>query len=901
MTHEPAWRRYLRFLGPDPAADLDDELEYHLERRVEEYVTRGMDPEAARREAARRVGDLDAVRRECGDIASRSRRDRGRREWLDARTTEVRQGARRLRRRPGFAFAAALTLALGIGATASIFAVVNGVILTPLAFDDPDPLVSVNHTAPGLGFEEVFQADATYFTYRTHNTTLEDLALWTPERVSVTGEFEPRVVPALGVTDGLLPLLRVRPVAGRIFLPSDDSPGAPGTIMLGARFWREAFAEDPGIVGRTLDVNGVPREVIGVLPAGFSILDNRPDVLYPLRLDPATARLTNFSYDGLGRLRPGRDPEDVASELTALIPTAQEENPRGMPPDMLAESGLAAVVTPLKDEAVGGVRRVLWTLFGTVAVVLLIAWANVAGLFMVRGEGQQQEVAVRAALGAGRRAARGMLVESWLLGLVGGLLGVGLAWAGVRLLIALGPEALPRLDEIGVTGEVVAFALALAVISATVLGLLTVRRFGRPELNVALRDAGRGGGAGRSRQRLRSALVVSQMALALVLLVGAGLMVRSLGALRDVHPGFEDPSGVLTFEIAIPASEVSEPEDVAPMFERLLESVAAVPGVESASRGAHLPLLGGLRPEDIVLLEDFPDAPGAAPKIHRTKWIAGDYFETMGNPVLAGRPITWADVRSRANVVVITEDVALRYWGDARSAVGRRLRNEPDVEWREIVGVVGPVHDDGPDQDPVGIVYWPQQQTGFWGNELYSPRRMSFVLRMSGTSPSGAAGAVRSAIWGLNANLPVANLRTLEDIVRESVSRTSFTVVMLATAAAVALLLGVIGLYGVVSYAVATRTREIGVRIALGARRREVIGMVVGQGTRLTVLGLAIGLVGALVATRILSTLLFGVRTVDPPTYAATAAVLGVVAVLASYLPARRASRIEPTEALRHE
>ena len=322
---------------------------------------------------------------------------------------------------------------------------------------------------------------------------------------------------------------------------------------------------------------------------------------------------------------------------------------------------------------------------------------------------------------------------------------------------------------------------------------------------------------------------------------------------------------------------------------------------ESASLVSHLPLIGGLRPEDIVLLEDFPDAPGAAPKIHRTKWIAGDYFETMGNPVLAGRPITWADVRSRANVVVITEDVALRYWGDARSAVGRRLRNEPDVEWREIVGVVGPVHDDGPDQDPVGIVYWPQQQTGFWGNELYSPRRMSFVLRMSGTSPSGAAGAVRSAIWGLNANLPVANLRTLEDIVRESVSRTSFTVVMLATAAAVALLLGVIGLYGVVSYAVATRTREIGVRIALGARRREVIGMVVGQGTRLTVLGLAIGLVGALVATRILSTLLFGVRTVDPPTYAATAAVLGVVAVLASYLPARRASRIEPTEALRHE
>jgi putative ABC transport system permease protein len=901
MSTEPTWRRYLRLRGADPAADLDDELTYHLERRVEEYRARGMTDEDARREAERRVGDLEEVRRQCDDIARRHRSRRHRAEWMGSQWTEIRQAVRRLRRRPGFGIAAVSTLGLGIGAGASIFAVVNGVLLTPLPFDESEDLVSVYHTAPGLGFEEVFQADGTYLTYRSRNQVFEDLALFSRDRASITGLGEPVMVDVLRVTDGLLPVLRTQLRAGRPFLPSDVVPGAPLTVMLSHGYWQASFGGNEAAVGRMLEVSGVSREIIGVLPAGFALGDNTPDLLLPMQIDPALARITNFSYDGIARLLPGVTPERAQVELTAILPSAFEDHPRGLPLEMAREAGLAPIVTPLKERATRGVRRVLWTLFGTVTLVLLIAWANVAGLFMVRGEGQQQEVAVRAALGAGRRAARGMFVESWLLGLAGGVLGLGLAAAAVRMLIALAPAALPRLEEISIRPTVILFAMALSVSSAIVLGLLTTRRFGRPKLQLALRDAGRGGSAGRSRQRLRSALVVTQMALALVLLVGAGLMVRSLEALRDVRPGFVRPGEVLTFELGIPSSEESDPERVAGLFEEILRATATVPGVTSAAYVSALPMTEGLKPEDMVFLEDFPDLPGATPKIHRTKWVSGDYFETMGNPVLAGRPITWEDIRARANVVVITEDVALKYWGDVGTPVGRRMRNEEDAEWREIVGVVGSVHDDGPDEEAVGLVYWPQVQRNFWGSAVHTPRAMSFVLRMSGTNPTTAANAVRAAVWGINPNLPLANARTLEDLVRRSVSRTSFTVVMLSMAAAVALVLGVIGLYGVVSYAVATRTREIGVRIALGAGRASVIGMVVGQGTRLTLVGLAIGIVAALVTTRLLSTLLFGVGTVDPPTYAITAIILGSVSILASYVPARRAARIEPTEALRHD
>ena len=901
MKREPAWRRYLRLRGPDPAADLDDELTHHLERRTEEYVAAGMSPDAARRAARERLGDLDDVRRECGDIARRVDRRRRRSEWSHSLLTELRQAARRLRRRPGFALAAVLTLGLGIGASTAIFAIVNGVLLKPLPFEDPDDLVSVLHTAPALGYEEVLQATGTYFTYRTRNEVFEDVALWAPDRASVTGLADPEVVDVLQVTDGLLPLLRVTPIVGRRFLPSDDVPGAPLTAMLSEGFWRSRYGGDESAIGQSIRVNGTPREIIGVVPDGFGIVDRRPDVLTPFRFDPSTARVTDFSYEGVARLLPGVTLERARAELDALFPRAFEDYPRGLTLDIAREAGFAPVVEYMKERAVGDVRRVLWTLLGTVGLVLLIACANVAGLFLVRGEGQQQEVAVRAALGAGRRAARGMALESWILGLAGGLLGLGVAAVGVRALVRMGPATLPRLGGVSLEPAVILLGLALAVAAAVALGTLTKRRFGRPDLQDALRASGRGASATRGRQRLRSALVVTQVALALVLLVGAGLMMRSLAALRDVEPGFERPGEVLTFEVSIPSSEEPDPGGVAVLHRRLLESVSTVPGITSAALASHLPMAGGLRPEDVVYLEDFPDPPGANPKVHRTRWVSGDYFDTMENPVLAGRPITWEDVEARANVVVITEDLALRYWGDVESALGSRLRNSDTADWREIVGVVGSVHDDGPDQDPVGLVYWPQVQEEFWGTPVYTPRSMSFVLRMPGIDPTGAAGGVRQAVWEVNANLPLARVMTLESIVRSAVSRTSFTVTLLSIAAGVALALGIIGLYGVVSYAVATRTREIGVRIALGAHRREVIGMVVGQGARLALMGLAIGFAAAALATRVLARLLYGVSPADPPTYAATAALLGLVAVVASWLPARRAARIEPTEALRHE
>jgi len=902
MTQEPRWRRYLRFRGPDASADLDDELRHHVEQRIEEYRRQGMTPEEAEAAARARLGDVEDVRRACGEIADHGRRRREGAERARLVASEVRHAARRLRRRPGFTGAAAATLALGVGAVTAIFAVVDGVLLRPLPFTDPGRLVDVYHTAPGLGFDEIWQADATYLTYRADNTVFEDLGLWNTDRSTVTGRGEPELVSTLVVSDGLLPVLDVPAVAGRRFLTEDDARDAPLTVMLGEGYWRTRFGGDPAVVGTSLEVNGRSREIIGVVGRGFVLLDYEPDILVPFQFDPARARVTNFSYHAIGRLKDGVTPERARAELDRLFEVAFERYPEGLPLDMARESGMAVRVLPLKDRAVGGVRQVLWTLFGTVGLVLLIAAANVAGLFMVRGEGRQREVAVRTALGAGRRrAAAGFLVESGILGLIGGAAGLALAAGGVRALVALAPAGIPRLREIAVGPAAWGFAFALSVLAALAFGALTARRYGRPDLNVALREGARGGGAGRARQRLRSALVVGQMALALVLLVGAGLMIRSLEAMGDVHPGFERPEEILTFGIGIPMAEEPDPILVAEMHERLLSAVSAVPGVRRAALVSRLPMEEGVAPEDLVDLQDFPTAPGAPPRIHRSKWVGGGYFDAMENPVVAGRPITWDDVRARADVVVITEDLAVRYWGDARSALGRRLRNEETTRWREIVGVVGSVHDDGPDRDPVPIVYWPQVQTDFWGNDTFTQRKMSYVLRVSGVRPTSIAAAVREAVWSVNPNLPLANVMTLDAWIARAVSRTSFTVVMLAIAAGVALVLGIVGLYGVVSYAVATRTREIGVRMALGARSREVVGMVVGHGAKLALVGLAIGVPAALLTMRVLTSLLYGVAAVDPATYAATALLLGGVALLASWLPARRAARIEPTEALRHE
>ena len=586
-----------------------------------------------------------------------------------------------------------------------------------------------------------------------------------------------------------------------------------------------------------------------------------------------------------------------------MIPMAAEKYTRGLSLKMLQEARFAANVVPLKEDVVGDVGNVLWVLLGTVGLVLLIACANVANLFLVRTDARQQELALRTALGADRkRLSRELLLESVTLGMLGGILGLGLAYAGVRLLVAIGPESLPRLNEIGIDPIVLLFTFAISIFSGVLFGLFPLFKYGRMSLSSALKEGGRGGSEGRERHRARSFLVVAQIALALVLLVGSGLMVRSFQALREVHPGFERPEEILTVRLSVPNAEVEKPEDVVSLHRRILERIEAIPGVDSVGLSSSV-TMDGWDSNDAVWFEDFPVPEGQLPPIRRYKWISANFFETMGNPILLGRAITWQDIESRAPVVVISENLAREYWGDPAKALGRRIRQNFETPglWREIVGVVGNEHDNGVSEKPPTIVYWPMLVEKFWEQDLFAQRSMVYAIRTKRLGTPTFLEEVRSAVWSVNPNLPLANVRTMEEILSNSMARTSFTLVMLGIAAGVALILGAVGIYGVISYSVSQRTREIGVRMALGAARRDVNRLVLREGVPLIVVGLALGLLAAFGLTRLMSALLFGVSPVDPITFAAVSLALAAVALLASYLPARRAAAMAPTEALRWE
>lgn len=814
---------------------------------------------------------------------------------------QIRYVVRRLARSPLFTIVSIVTLALGIGANAAIFSVVNGVLLKPLPFEDPEELVGLWHTAPGLGFDIVNQSAATYFTYRDDNQSFEDVGMWDDTQVSITGLEEPEQVDALTVTDGTLPLLGIQPILGRVFTAEEDAPDGPRTVILANEYWQTRFGGDQGVLGKTLTINGRTNEIIGVMPPDLRFLRSDPDVYLTFQFDRTTTRMGNFSYQALARLRPGISPEQANADIDRMIPMAVERFPGGLTMGMLTEARFAAVVRPLKEDAVGDVGPMLWVLLGTVGIVLLIACANVANLFLVRAEGRQQEVAVRTAMGAGRgQVARQFLAESVTLGLLGGAAGTALAFGAVRLLVSMGPASLPRLNEISLDPVVLLFTLGISLLAGLMFGLIPVFRYGRTNLVASLKEGGRGGSAGRGRHRARNGLVVAQVALALVLLVGSGLMIRSFQALREVQPGFQRPEEVITLRLTIPMAEIEEPADVAATHEQIVRRIAQVPGVASVGMSSSL-TMDGWDSNDAVYVEEFPVQGEGLPPIRRFKFVSPGYHETMGNPVLAGRTISWADVHDRNPVAVITSDLAMEYWEGPAAALGKRIRQDPDAPWREIIGVVGKVRDDGVSEAAVKTVYWPMVMNDFWGNEVFAQRSMGYAIRAQAGPPSDLLPALRRTIWSINPNLPLARVATLEELFERSMARTSFTLVMLGIAASVALLLGAIGIYGVISYVVSQQTRDLGVRIALGADRGAVSRLVLRQGMLLAGGGVVVGLIAALGLTRLMSALLYGVDPVDPLTYGAVSVALTSIAMLASYLPARRAARVDPVEALRWE
>ena len=817
---------------------------------------------------------------------------------------ELKQVLRRLGRAPLFTVITLVTLAAGVGANTVVFSVLEGVLLKPLPYPKPDELIGVWLTAPGIQLKEFELSPSDYFIFREQNRTLQDLGLYAGDSVSVTGIAEPEQVRALRVTDGTLPLLGIPPLLGRSFTKQDDSPGAPETVMLTYGYWRRKFGGDSSVIGRNIIVDGKSRQIIGALPQRFHFLDREdPAVITPFQFDRNKTHLGNFSYEGLARLKPGITVEQVNVDVARMLPIVMSSfaAPPGFSLKLFEDAHIGPNVRPLKRDVVGDVGSVLWVLMGSIGMVLLIACANVANLLLVRVEGRRQELAVRAALGASRgRIAADLLLESILLGLFGSTIGLGLAYAALRVLAAIAPTGLPRVREIGIDGRVLLFTLLISVLASILFASIPIFKYAGLRLSTGIREGGRALSQSKEQHRARSVLVVVQVALALVLLICSGLMIRTFRALTNVNPGFTGPAALQTFRISIPSTLVKENEQVVRAQEEILHKLAGIPGVASVGIISNLPMTyGGWH--DPIFIENHTYAEGELPPLRTFRFISPEYLGTLGTPLVAGREITWNDTYKKIPVAMVSENLAREYWHDPSAALGKRIRVSTKDDWREIIGVVGNVYDEGVSKPATTTVYWPLLLDHFERDDSMSMGEVAFAIRSSRTGSESFLNEVRQAVWSLNPNLPLADVHPLDFYYKRSMARTSFTLIMLGVAGCMALLLGVVGIYGVIAYSVSQRTREIGIRMALGAQNKMLTGMFVRHGLSLTAIGVACGLVVAMIVMRLMSSLLFKVSPVDPVAYGAASLGLVATAFLASYLPSRRASAVHPVEALRAE
>jgi len=923
------WKQYIKnhlpaehFRG-ELMEEILDELAAHLEDAYREALAKGAREEEAEARALEQIEDWDGLaanilRTRRGAAVSRTaqqldaseaalRKKGGR--WAIAANLlqDFRFTARRLRKAPGFTAVALLTLALGIGANSAIFSLVNGILLTPLPFEESDRLVGIWYSFPGLGVSEAGQSAAVHLATVDEGRVFEELGMWDTGTSTITGLDEPEEVPSAWVTGGTFEALRVQPSLGRLFSPEDLTPGTPLTVILSHGYWRRRFGGDPDVLGQALTIDGYPREVIGVMPRGFRIPGYDPAVYTPRRFDQSQLYVGVFGYRGVGRLKPGVTIEEANADVARVLPLAIERFPGGVTIEHLEESRGGPDLRPLKADVVGNVGEVLWVFLGTVGIVLLIACANVANLFLVRAEGREREMAVRRALGADRgRIGWEFLRESLALGFLGGVGGLGLAYAGLRVLGSMASAYLPRLEEISLNTTVFLFTLGISLLAGFLSGFLPALRYGRAGLVGALKEGGRSSTPGRARHRARNALVLAQMALAMVVLVGSGLMIRSYQALRKVDPGFGNPEDVLTVRLEIGSDEVRDPLEAARTHQLIAHRLQEIPGVSSVGLSSSIPM-DGVDFADPIFVEGFPVPEGQLASIRSFKWIGEGYFEAMEIPVLAGRVLTEEDAHDLNRVVMVSENFARQYWDRPSEALGKRISGGTGPgDWREIVGVVGNVRDAGMDRSPSSIVYWPLVTASPWAGmpgeaEIYTCRSMAYAIRSIRVGTPEFLQAVRDAIWSVNPNLPLTQVRTLRELQEASMARTSFILIVLGIAASVALILGIVGVYGVISYIMSQRTQELGLRMALGARAGDVMGMVLRQGLVLAGAGLALGLALTFGLTRLLSALLFGVSPQDPLTHCLVAAGLLVLALVASYVPARRAARLDPVVALRAE
>ncbi len=824
---------------------------------------------------------------------------------MDSFAQQLRVILRRLRRAPLFTAITLITLAAGVGANTVVFSVLEGVLLKPLPYPHAEELVGVWHTAPGLNIDELIASPSNYFIYRDQNTTFQDIGLYTADSVSITGVAEPEQVRALDVTDGTLGILGIPPMLGRWFTREDDSPGTPETALLTYGYWRRKFGGSLSVIGQTITVDGKPRTVIGILPPRFHFLDMEdPAVILPFKFDRNKTKLGNFSYEAVARLKPGATIQSASADVARMLPIVNRSFPAppGFSVQLFEQAHIAPKIMPFKQVVVRDVGKTLWVLMGSIGLVLLIACANVANLLLVRVEGRRQELAVRAALGAGRaRIAGELMFESVIFGLLGSALGLGIAYIVLRVLVAMAPAGLPRINEIGINVPVLLFTFGISLFASILFGSIPILKYAGTHLGTGLREGGRSLSQSREHHRARNTLVVVQVALALVLLISSGLMIRTFRALTHVRPGFNAPAGVETLRINIPEAQVAEPERVARMDEEIARKIAAIPGVNSEALTTTVPMddRGSFDP---IFPEGRNYAEGELPPIRKFKYVSPGFFETLGTPLIAGRDFSWDDIYKKTFVGIVSENLAREYWKNPSNALGKRVRVGTSGDWREIIGVVADVYDDGVNKEPPTSVYWPFLTGHLYpGDETTLRRDLAFVVRSPRAGSESFLKEVRQTVWSVNPNLPLADVHTLEYFYSRSMARTSFTLVMLGVAGGMALLLGIVGIYGVIAVSVSQRTREIGIRMALGAQQQALTGMFVRHGLWLTGVGVVCGLAVSFALMRLMSSLLFRVSPADPFSYAAVSIVLVATSFLASYLASRRATTVDPVEALRAE
>jgi putative ABC transport system permease protein len=899
----PNWKQIVREhlavlrLPPERESEIVEELALYLEAAYEDALAAGLSEVEAE---ARAVQNYDwrllecEVRRAEQPLAARTlqapmeviEQTVGMR--MESFIQDLRFGVRMLMKSPGFTLIAVLTLALGIGANTALFSVINGVLLRPLAYHDPDRLVWLGHKAAKPNQASAI-SPPTFVDYRNQCQSFENLtALMYGTGFNLTGDGEPERLQGRRVSANFFDTLGVAPALGRGFLAEEDAPERNRVVVLSHGLWQRRFGADQDIVGKALRLDGQSFTVVGIMPAAFRW---QTDELWtPLALGPEifTPRGRGSEFlQAIARLKPQVTLQQAQAEVSGVAAQIVRQNPKAYP----TGSDFIAQVKSLHEDVVSDVRLTLLVLFGAVCFVLLIACSNVANLLLARASARRKEIAVRASLGASRfRLIRQMLTESLSLALLSGLGGLLLARLGIDLLLALNPANLPRLQEIAVDARALGFLLGLALLALLLCGLAPALQASKTDLQETLKEGDRGASAGR--QRTRSLIVVAEVAMSLVLLAGAGLMIRSFLRLTHVDPGFA-PDHVLTAHVGLPASKYPEPPQRRAFFQQTLERIRALPGVISAGAVDVLPLGGGVRSATFAI-EGRATGPNEAPPHSDIRTIAPGYFQTMKIPLLKGRDFTEQDNADGRNVAMIDETLARLYW-PGEDPIGKRLNlrfADNLTGWREIVGVVESVKHKGLDAEYKGQIFYPLAQGGTSG--------MYLVARTT-ADPLSLVSAVRGAIRTVDPERPVYRVRTMEQIVADAVAQPRLTMLLLGAFAVLALVLAAVGIYGVLSYAVTQRTHEIGIRMALGARQRDVLKLVVKHGMLLTLLGALLGLIASFALTRFMQTLLFGISPNDPLTFIAVAFLLAGVALIACYIPARRATKVDPLTSLRHE